>query len=89
MVRKKTKKRNNAYEKILHYNFMKQICHQMNAWAGFEAPEERKGVYPPPEIQLLEVETEAGFANSLSIESPEDDDLPQLKDLDGWNEWID
>lgn len=44
---------------------------------------------PPPEIQLLEVETEAGFANSLSIESPDDEGLPQIKDLDGWNEWID
>lgn len=42
--------------------------------------------YTPPEISIHALIVESGFANSLSITSP-DDDLPQIDDLENWDKW--
>lgn len=43
--------------------------------------------YLPPEISIQTVTIESGFANSISISSPDDDDLPQIEGLDNWDNW--
>ena len=43
-------------------------------------------LYLPPEISVIEIGIESGFANSISITSP-DDELPQIDGIDNWEDW--
>ena len=43
--------------------------------------------YLPPEICVCKIGIESGFASSITLGTSDDSDLPQIGDIDDWEEW--
>lgn len=43
--------------------------------------------YLPPEISVCKIGIESGFASSITLDAPDDSDLPQIGGIDDWDNW--